>query len=71
MKTAYLDLIPVAEWTPEEAYEHCLETWQSNFRQFPDLLEPYVVSLDNADTNDDRIRVMRQSLAETFKRRWP
>ncbi len=61
----------VVAWSAEHAYQHCLQTWQENFRQFPDLLEPYVVSLDAADTNDDRLRIMRQSLAETFKRRWP
>ncbi len=69
-ETAYLDEIPVAQWTPEQAYDHCLETWQANFRKFPDLFEPYIRILDDAETNEERLRIMRRSLAETFKQRW-
>jgi hypothetical protein len=61
----------VHEWSEDEAYQHCLDLWNRNFREFPDLLEPYLVSLDNAETRQDRVRVMRQGLAETFTRRFP
>ncbi len=60
-----------AKWTPDQAFEHCLETWRRNLRLFPDLMEPYLLSVDNADTNADRLLVMRKALAETFTRRYP
>lgn len=69
-QTDYLDEIPVALWTPEQAYTHCLETWQHALRQFPDVMEPWIIPLDSAETNEERLRVMRHSLAETFKQRW-
>ena len=52
-------------------YEDCLELWQANFRLFPHLFEPYLIELDAAETQRERLRIMRRSLAETVSQRFP
>lgn len=68
---AELDHMPAGEWSEEEAIAHLTVTFNEVNSEFPDLLEPYIVLLVDADTDRARAQIMRRGLRETFKKRHP
>lgn len=50
---------------------HLASTFASAEREFPDLMEKYVVLLVDAETSTDRIAIMRRGLRETICARYP
>lgn len=63
------ETLPTAEWTLEEARDHLEDTFERSAKEWPDLMEPYVVML--ADANPDMgTEIMRQGLRETVLRRY-
>ena len=53
---------------------HLEETFDREFRRRPDLLEPYVVRMERSNVQlgvEEKEKIMRLGLAETFSRRWP
>ena len=65
-----LHLLPTNEWTREEVVIHLEETFDREFRRRPDLLEAYVGRMEGKEEGE-RVKIMRQGLAETFSKRWP
>jgi hypothetical protein len=67
-----LDLIPLSQWTRDEAYLHLKSLFDAECRRCPDLMEPYVTRLGELleDDRDSEIRIMRSGLRETFKGRY-
>lgn len=66
--------VPVNEWTAEEAFAHLTSTFEDNCRQYPDVMERYMVLMaDAADAADDEARteIMRRGLRETINERHP
>ena len=66
-----LDAAGVSTWTEDEAEFHLSDTFDREFRRRPDLLEPYLPTLDAAQTVRERIDVMRRALRETIRLRYP
>jgi len=63
--------LPVAKWTSEEAFHHLDETFTRAISERPDLMEPYLVKLAEAQTEEEGAAIMRQGLRETIKLRYP
>jgi hypothetical protein len=63
--------IPVSEWTEEEARLHLKRTFEIACRQFSDIMEPWIVRLDDTADFDEQIKLMRMALAKTLTERWP
>ena len=57
-------------WTPEEALHHLTGTFNLNVKQFPDIMEPYVVMLADAPESE-HMEIMRSALRNTIKQRYP
>jgi hypothetical protein len=60
----------VTSWSPETKRAHLVETFNLVAKQFPDLLEPYQILLGDAETEVDRIEIMRRGLRETIAKRY-
>lgn len=58
-------------WTPEMVKAHLSETFTLVGRQFPSLLERYEIMLADADSDADRVEIMRRGLRETINARYP
>lgn len=53
-------------------FTHLSKTFAENEHRFPDLMEPYSIMLSDAGLSvDERIRIMRNGLAQTFHKRFP
>jgi len=67
-----LHQIDVAKWSPEEAYRHLSVTFELAANRWPDLFEPYLIRLVDADQDEAaQTAIMRQALRETFAIRYP
>ncbi len=66
-----LDTIPASSWTEDEAFAHLSWTFDTAARQFPDLLEPYVVMLTDIGDDAEYMSVMQRGLRETLNERHP
>lgn len=64
-----LDKLPISEWTEEEAAAHLAATFDTAAREFPDLMEPYVILLADAD-DATKVQIMRRGLRETVRSRY-
>lgn len=60
--------LPTSQWTELEAAHHLNATFAMNCRQHPDLMEPYVILLGEADSQQ-HVSIMRRALRETLARR--
>ena len=66
-----LDHLPVSTWTQEEAFAHLLDSFQRNVRQFPEIMERYVIATAETDDKNEQAAIMRRSLSETINQRFP
>ena len=66
-----LDQFRADEWTPEEAYEHLKRTFSTACRQFPDIMEPWVIRADGTADWKEHQEIMREGLRRTIRERWP
>ena len=64
-----LDAIPVSQWTTLEATRHLAETFDIACRSYPDIMEPYMVLLAEAQP-DQFVEIMRRGLRETIETRF-
>jgi hypothetical protein len=51
--------------------KHITSTFEEAERSHPDLMEPYSTRLGEAETNEEKLEIMRAGLRETIKARWP
>jgi hypothetical protein len=61
--------MPVSDWTEEEARAHLWATFDIAVREFPDVMEPYVILLEDGDSAA-MVEIMRRGLRETVKFRY-
>ena len=54
-----------------QGFEPLKTTFAGAERRHPDLMEPYATRLGEADTDADRMEIMRTGLRETFRARYP
>lgn len=64
-----LHLIQVSEWTEEEGFDHLRKTFDNACRDFPDVMERYVVQIVEMTERAEIKSFMRRALAETFSAR--
>lgn len=57
--------------TEAEAFEHLSETFDMACRNFPDVMEPYVVRMADITDRSEQKELMRAGLRETFCKRFP
>jgi hypothetical protein len=57
-------------WTPDEVMAHLEATFGAAVDQRPDLMEPYMIRMNEEDEATRRA-IMREALAATFARRHP
>jgi hypothetical protein len=63
---------PVAQWTRDEAFSHLAATVDAAARQHPDLMEPYLIRVADAEPDEQmQVAIMREALRDTFWRRHP
>lgn len=62
--------LPTAGWTPEEAAHHLAGTFDTACKIWPDIMEPYVVRMAEAD-EEMKIEIIRHGLRDTVKTRFP
>ena len=56
----------------EEAHAHLVTTFDLAANHRPDLLEPWLIMLVDAEQDDAaQMQIMREALRETFVTRWP
>lgn len=68
MRARYEDL-PPAQWTEEEAMHHLTGTFEMACREWPGIMEPYVVMMADASRETHK-SLMRQALRDTIKQRF-
>lgn len=68
MRPDYEQLQP-ASWTFEEGLHHVTATFDRAVSYWPDVMEPYVILLAEADDDWDRKRTMQRALRETISAR--
>lgn len=68
---AELDQLRPDQWTSEEAYEHLRHTFDIACRQFPDIMEPWIIRADGIDDWREHQEIMREALRRTISERWP
>jgi hypothetical protein len=56
---------------PAFVFSHLQSTFEHAERLHPDLMEPYTTRLGDAETEVEKIEIMRAGLRETFRRRYP
>lgn len=61
--------IPVHEWSQEEVFSHLRNTFDLAARDFPDVMEPYVVRYPEWADRDELKAFMRTALQESFPQR--
>jgi hypothetical protein len=64
----YEDLKP-AQWTLEEARHHLTVTFDQCVKDYPDLMDVYVLMLVEAETREEEDGIMRRGLRDTITRR--
>lgn len=64
-----LHATPVSAWTEAEAYEHLRVTFDNACRDYPDVMENYVVAIVEMDDRAELKSFMRQALRETLTAR--
>lgn len=57
-------------WTVDEAFHHLQGTFNHAVKEWPDVMESYVVMLADATDQTERTRIMRNALRETVKARY-
>lgn len=57
--------------TEDEAFKHLRQTFAAACADHPDLMEPYIIRLDDDAPRAEQMRLMQQGLRETFRRRYP
>jgi hypothetical protein len=65
-----LDELKATEWTAEETLYHLTDTFERAARRDPDLMERYVVMLADAESDADKLSIMRRGLRETINQRY-
>lgn len=58
-------------WPAEYAIRHLTETFDQACITHPDLMEPYVTRLGDAETDEEKIEIKRAGLRETIEQRYP
>jgi hypothetical protein len=58
-------------WTRDEVLNHLKKTFELACRDFPDILEPYVIRISDGLSVEETKQSMRAALRETFNQRWP
>jgi hypothetical protein len=53
------------------ALHHITQTFEEAERAHPDLMEPYSTRLADAQSNEEKLSIMRCWLRETIRRRYP
>jgi hypothetical protein len=67
-----LHQVNVARWTREESHEHLVTTFELAANHRPDLFEPYLIRLVEAEQDEPtQMQIMREALRETFALRYP
>jgi hypothetical protein len=67
-----LHQVDVARWTREEAHAHLVATFDLAANHRPDLFEPYLIRLADAEQDErTQMAIMRTALAVTFTLRYP
>jgi hypothetical protein len=61
--------IPVSDWTEAEVFEHLRVTFDGACRDYPDVMESYVVAIVEMDDRAELKAFMRQALRETLTAR--
>lgn len=51
--------------------KHITETFEAAEKAHHDLMEPYAIRLAEAETNEEKIDIMRRGLRETIRQRVP
>jgi hypothetical protein len=63
------ETLPAHEWNADEARHHLAVTFDRCVKTWPDILDPYVVLLIEANP-DEEIEIMRRALRETVLLRY-
>jgi hypothetical protein len=67
-----LHQVDVAKWSRDEAYHHLAVTFDLAANHRPDLIEPYLIRLADADQDERaQMAIMREALSATFAIRYP
>ena len=67
-----LHQVDVAKWSGDEAHHHLAVTFDLAANHRPDLFEPYLIRLADADQDErSQMAIMREALRETFATRYP